>query len=222
MKSLFFILVVSMMVGSYGQVRDVVYLKNGSELKGKVLKNNESGVTLKMRGGMTWNFPADQVSSVDTDGLEMKVQREYKTGRVGFYNRTSVGSTFWGPSVHTAFGYAFNAHWEFALGLGVERYSHERYVPLFMEARYNFLARPASPFIATCMGQAFLPEYRDPGGFTGSLFAGYDVYLFEHLGFMVAAGYSFAHPRNYGTWYNDFYATAQIYRLEIRAGLIFR
>jgi hypothetical protein len=221
-RALILVVLTFLMATAYGQ-KDVVHLKNGSELRGKVLKNDATGVVLKMRGGSIWNFSAGEVAFVDADGMNTIGAREYENKRVGFYNRTSVGGRFDGPALHTVLGYSFNTHWEVGLGLGIEYYRYESYVPVFVEGRYNFLSTRNSPFVAVNAGQAFLPRYDDPGGFTGTIMAGYDIYTREHFGFMASAGYSFGHPATYSWWYNDFFGAGdQYHRLEIRLGLIFR
>src|SRR5688500_16513348 len=97
-----FILTVSV----YAQMNSMVYLKNGSALRGEITKEDSTGITLRTRDGSNWNYTPDEVLRIEKYSPEIN--------KSGFYNKTSVGIIGGGDQVSASFrvvnGYSFNPH----------------------------------------------------------------------------------------------------------------
>jgi hypothetical protein len=206
-------------IGVQGQSTSVVTLKNGSVLKGQLIKNDESGVRLRTRDGSTWNFTAEEVVSVE--------KYSPTVSRTGFYNRTSLGvmgGDFFSPSLHIVNGYSFNSHWEVGFGLGIETFTWSGHVPLFLEGRYTLLEGRTSPFVSVMAGYAMPTRNQEfnKGGFTTGLQIGMTHYFSDHVGIVTSVGYRFAHLKQVNTWWDDFETIRLVNRYELRFGFVFR
>ena len=201
------------------QSNSMVILKNGSEIRGRVLKNDETGVQIRTRDGSLWNFTPDEVVSV----------KDYSptVSSTGFYNRTSVGvmgGDMVSPSLYVVNGYSFNQHWEAGFGMGLESFYWNTYIPLFLEGRYSFFNGPTKPFVALNAGYEMPVRNMEfnKGGFTGGVQLGITHYFSNHVGIVTSAGYRFALLKEESMWWDDFETIRQINRYEIRLGFVFR
>lgn len=201
------------------QNSSLVHLKNGSILRGKVMKNDSTGVTLHTRDGNQWNFAQEEIISVEPYAVNVN--------STGFYNKTSIG-VLGGDQVGASFrvvnGYSFNRHWEVGFGVGFENFTWTPYVPLFLEGRYNFLEGHTRPFISAHAGYE-LPlrnlEF-NKGGLTTGIDMGITHYITNRIGLATSVGYRFAILKENSMWWDDFTTISQINRFEIRLGLVFR
>ena len=218
-KLIGFVLVCFISVSPFAQPNSIVKLKNGSEIKGEILKNDESGVQLRTRDGSIWNFTQEEVAS--TEKFIPTVSRK------GFYNRSTVGvmgGDSFSPSLQVVNGYSFNSHWDTGVGIGFEQFYFNKYIPLFIEGKYSLLNRTTSPFVSMIAGyQMPLSNFHaNKGGFTGGVQLGITHYFSNHLGISTSAGYRFAHLKVMNMWWDDFATIQQINRFEVRVGLVFR
>lgn len=213
----FFIFIASF--GAMAQLGSVVTLKNGSELKGEILKDDETGVKLRTRDGSIWYFSQEEVAS--TEKFIPTVSRN------GFYNRSTIGvmgGDQLSPSLQVVNGFGFKNHWEIGLGMGVERFYWNNYLPVFIEGRYSLLNKLASPFVSLNAGYE-LPVRNfisNKGGFTAGFQIGGEYYFSNHVGLSISTGYRFASLKVVNTWWDDNETIQQINRFEVRLGFVFR
>jgi hypothetical protein len=219
MKNVFSILAIFLTLIVSAQKNSLVKLKNGSAIRGEVLKNDTSGVSIETKDGSLWNFSAGEVLSIEESTINVNSK--------GFYNRTSLGvlgGSEIGGSVRTVNGYSFNRHWEIGLGLGLESFTWTPYIPIFLEGRYSLFTGATRPFVSAHAGYE-LP-LRDlefnKGGLTTGLDLGVTHYFSNHIGISTSAGYRFAILKANSQWWEDFSTISQINRFEIRLGLVFR
>jgi hypothetical protein len=207
-------------LGVYAQNNSVVYLKNGSALRGEITKEDSTGVSLRTRDGSYWNFTHEEVSRIEKYSPEIN--------KSGFYNKTSLGVMGGGEQVSASFrtvnGYSFNQHWDLGFGVGFEQLRWNPYVPLFLEGRYSIFSGATRPFIAVHSGYA-LPlrnmEF-NKGGLTAGAELGVTHYFSNHVGISTSIGYRYAYLREVNAWWDDFLTVSQINRFEIRLGFVFR
>jgi hypothetical protein len=81
MKNLFSILAIFLTLTASAQKNSLVKLKNGSAIRGEVLKNDTTGVSIETKDGSLWNFSASEVLSIEESTINVNSK--------GFYNRTS-------------------------------------------------------------------------------------------------------------------------------------
>ena len=145
----------------------------------------------------------------------------------GFYNRTSVGMISGdqlSPSLHVVNGWAWNEHWETGLGVGIETFWWNPYMPIFAEGRYNILSGATRPFISVHGGYEMSMRNREfnKGGVTAGIEGGITHYFSSHTGISTSAGYRFAYLKQMNSWWDDYTTFTQINRFEIRLALVFR
>lgn len=148
-------------------MQDVVYLKNGSVIRGMVIEQ-VPGVSIKVETAdrSVFVYPMDEVEKITKEaavkrssvtnagsgkGYEGLVQLGYGVG-VGLYGEDRAKFNFIN-------GYRFNPHFMTGIGVGVRAYtglgSTELFVPLFLHLRYTVLDRKVSPYLAVDCGLGF-------------------------------------------------------------------
>ena len=109
---------------------DVVYLKNGTILRGMILALNSKRVQIRTNGGNLVTHPMSEVEKItreESEVVRIKKSRPFMTKGDGVYHmlsagflpgRNSMGQFDFGTSIHWTSGYQWN-QW-LGLGLGVE------------------------------------------------------------------------------------------------------
>ncbi|MBL7804531.1 MAG: hypothetical protein JNL02_12395 [Saprospiraceae bacterium] len=158
---------------------DVVYLKNGSIYRGKILEHAEGGtLVVQTWSGLILHVQEKKVRRVvqrcpgDDESAKKRaaIPRPYDFREHGWYNVSSfsvlAGRTWWdentiGVSLQNVTGYALNRWIGLGLGLGVEAYSpyvqefNQVTYPVFVEARGYFQRKNSAPFYAFGGGWGF-------------------------------------------------------------------
>jgi hypothetical protein len=219
MKNLFSMLAIFLSLIASAQKNSLVKLKNGSAIRGEVLKNDTTGVSIETKDGSLWNFSAAEVLAIEESSINVN--------STGFYNRTSLGilgGSEIGYSLRTVNGYSFNRHWEVGLGVGIDRFLWTPYIPIFAEGRYSLFTGATRPFVSAHAGYEMpLRNFEfNKGGLTTGLDLGVTHYFSKHLGISTSAGYRFALLKENSMWWDDFTTISQLNRYEIRLGLVFR
>ncbi len=220
MKNALLILVVLFGTTAMGQYKDLIQLKNGSSVRGRVIEKNEQQVKIRTRDGSILVFNAADVIGIDDFRPEVSSSGYYLDAGMGLLGGPGRGS-FSGQLVQ---GYAFSRHWQAGVGLGFETAAFNSYVPVFAEGKFNWLNKATSPFVKL-MGGYMVPMNftQSNGGFTLGAALGYTIYLSHRLGLTTSLGYRFARlvERN-NWWWDEFETIRQLNRFEVRFGLTFR
>jgi len=208
------------------QTNSVVKLKNGSVLKGEILKDDDTGVQLRTRDGSVWNFTKEEVASTEKFSPTVSPNGP-QCGRKGFYNRSTIGvmgGDNFSPSLQIVNGYSFNSHWETGFGIGLEQFFWNPYLPIFLEGRYTLLNKTTSPYISINAGYEMpMRNFNmNKGGFTAGIQLGITHYFSNHVGISTSAGYRFTQLKEINMWWDDFETIRQLNRFEVRVGLVFR
>ncbi len=184
---------------SYAQrLRDAVYLKNGSIIRGSIIENKKGEyVKIETSGESVWVFKQAEI-----DTIKIEVVKDFK--RKGYFNVTSLGFLVGqgaperDPSLTMINGYQLNSRVMLGVGVGVERLAVTTF-PLFAELRYNFLDEKFSSFATFQFGYHF-PDKDEilEAGFAstsnkGSLLLGGELgirnYFNSKSGFIFALGF---------------------------------
>lgn len=152
------------------QFVDVVYLQDGSEFRGTILKY-KIGEELKMRlrSGTELTIPSGVIKKVVQEpGVMPDMAKPYQFKERGWYNVTyggfMGGRSDWdgdfelGLCLDNVTGYQFNRMLGLGLGVGVHTYypeSGETVFPVYAEARGYFLPQRVSPYYALALGYGF-------------------------------------------------------------------
>lgn len=165
------------------ELTDIVYLKDGSVLKGLIV-SYEQGVNLdfELQGGEKIVIPDADIAKIvqdvnepkanSYDGLaKMRSQPKeppvYEFRERGFYNYTTIGSLNtraanefrMGVSFHNVSGMQFSRWFGVGLGVGIETYGtddDEVIYPVFAEFRGYFTKKIKAPYYSVSGGYGFM------------------------------------------------------------------
>lgn len=229
-KIVFIILILSVMANVKAQrTEDVVYLKNGSVIRGKVLEQSESAVKIQINGGSIFSYAADEVEK-RTEELKYS---DIIVKKSGINASVDAGLMFNLDNISVCANMEINYRLPFGLnagiGVGIESVDGWR-VPVLANLEYRlFNEQKFSPF-------AFIqPGYNLPisrydynstsGGFAANCGIGIYSYVGSHCALKVSLGYS--HRRSteeysYLYYYSGSYITEYQYnRVFFKVGFIF-
>ena len=156
---------------------DIVYLKNGSVFRGKIVSYEQGGVLkfAMMKGRNIFKFNDDEIekiiqgtaadNKVKVKGIRDKTYRfrergVYYTAALGFPGgrNTTWGDFELGLSIQMSAGLQFNRFVGAGIGFGSDFYyvgSGEMVLPVFAEVRGYWLKRNVTPFYNLAVGHGF-------------------------------------------------------------------
>lgn len=173
--------VISTLASAQGtEYNDVVYLKNGSIFRGKILEYNPGEtLTIQLYGANTLVIEAEDIDRVvqgvqpprgldprpiGRDQLETKRRQElpplrnsglYSNTGLGFLTATGDAGLAVGITVHTSLGYQFNSFVAAGVGVGYDGYRPSRgenLIPIYAEVRVMPIEQLPNLFALGMMG----------------------------------------------------------------------
>lgn len=156
---------------------DVVYLKNGSIIRGNI-QEQKMGENLKIEllGGSILVYQQIEIDSIKKEDkiVVAKTNPELVIKQKGFRNITEAGIIFgkgssndyryyygysrndFGVQLHTINGYQFNRFLFAGAGVGIERFISYRqsFAPFYLRLSSDLLKKRATPYIFTDIGYA--------------------------------------------------------------------
>ncbi len=166
---------VNAQVQDSSQLVDVVYLKDGSTLIGRIIAwDLDRGMEFKLSTGATIAISKMDIKKVtqntlpDLEGTPAKTVESYvRTPKVynfrerGWYHTTSGFLNFFfqgGAGVHHAMGYRFNRLVGVGVGTGIETHDFDfkrNFIPVYAEVRGFLLSKKITPYYALKVGYGF-------------------------------------------------------------------
>lgn len=158
---------------------DLIYLKNGSVFKSKIIDYRQGdSITVEIAGGHILKFADSEIEKIQQIGAgvpEQKVEvREkrvrlspeayrvkggYGFGSIGFHGQTNG---IWGPTaavnLEAGGGYQFNRFLGIGLGTGYNLYDVDRgesVIPLFLDYRMHPFKKNLGPYLNIALGYGF-------------------------------------------------------------------
>jgi hypothetical protein len=219
MKTYIIVLVILIGCCTHAQISSVVVLKNGSEIRGKIIEQNETKVKIRTKDGSIWSYSTAEIAIID--------KYQPKVSGPGIFMRVNggiMGGSQVSPSFHLVNGYSINSHWDVGLGVGIESLWWDGYIPFFLNGRYNLLNKTATPFVDVIAGyeMPFSNWEINKGGFTTGTKIGFTKYLANRIGFSTSIGYRFAYLVEENNWWDDFRTIREINRIEVSVGFTFK
>lgn len=142
---------------------DILYLKDGNALKGRILKYQPNhSLKFQLQSGKKMTFPVLQIDSIkQINAPIIAPTREFTAKEKGWYNTTYasalIGTTPWnneptiGMGINNTVGYQFNPKWALGLGTGLDYYyiaQREIILPFYVEGRHYMELNPSmKPFL---------------------------------------------------------------------------
>lgn len=227
-----------------GEVEDVVYLTNGSILRGTIIAYDlDVELTLLLPNGIEVKVPAKRIEKVIQlrYGKTKKVKNEeYAFKERGVYNatmfhlspgRTADNNPALGISLYHSTGFQFNRFLGIGGGIGVDSYNvsqFETVYPLYAEARGYFLSNWSSPFYSVATGYGFAFRNQDNsiiaarGGFFAHPSVGYRLSAKKTSNWTWALGMKFQNAQwTRQIWNGQEVQTMWYKRVTLKVGLIF-
>ena len=156
---------------------DIVYLRNGSVFRGKIIEMKSGGdLTMTTWSGITMTIPESNVKRIVQRCKDQKTSfsRPYDFKEKGLYNATRLGvlvgqnylgENSTGYSLYHSTGWMFNRWIGAGLGLGVETFNPDGQeattYPIFAEVRGYLRAKNVTPFYSVGGGWAFTGKHGD-------------------------------------------------------------
>ena len=221
--------------------RSVVYLHDGSQIKGEITENQGLDfISLKLNGGEEEiQIPRKTIKSIvelEEDLLFFKNGKYVKTK--GLYKIIHTGiapamaddtdNVVWGSNtLHAAVGYQFNQYLAVGGGVGLDVYSNS-FIPFYADFRGYILQRKVSPFYAFQAGYSLSNDlfnnYSDNVSFKGGMMIhptlGLRFASFKHTKILFEAGYKFQWDTRTYDW-NENVDNIIFKRLTLKFGWLF-
>lgn len=151
---------------------DVVYLENGSIIRGKVLEYNPKGeIKIEITGGSILVYDASQVVKMEKQDVVQKTTsstsetkekpKAHRPPSKGIYHSIMAGTLMglgeWGdpvPGVSLGYTVGYNFHHLIGVGggLGIMLLGEHPIIPIYANIRSYFLKTSASPFVDMNIG----------------------------------------------------------------------
>lgn len=215
-----------------GRKEDVLYLKNESVVRGKIISSDTTRVKIQTADGTLWVFNNADIAKIAAE----KPFHSFQNNGRGYMNYTELGPLVAGKttidgvttaafSFQTINGYRFK-RWLFAgAGAGVDLYATQTILPLFASVRGDlagsnniipFYFADAGYGVNITQNSASNTDFR--GGLLYAAGLGVKIPFNRSAGFLVSFGY-----RHQATSYqlNNAETKVSYNRLAIRAGFFF-
>ncbi|MCL3853042.1 MULTISPECIES: hypothetical protein [Parabacteroides] len=237
-----FVFLFAAMQWSFAQsdMKEVVYLKNGSIIKGIIVEQvpNKS-LKIQTADGSLFVCDMKDVEKITKEAVYGSHNRSYssrdlntkyvKRGYKGFVDfGYTVGTGDFSEGrveLTTSHGFQFNPYLFLGGGTGFNYY-HESEVfamPLFVDFRANFMQGPIVPFAGVKTGYtASLSDDADDLGFYFAPSVGVKFMLNNRLAFNATLGYTVQLAEvYYYSYYNNYYSDENLGGVSIKVGLEF-
>jgi hypothetical protein len=230
------------------QFLHVVYLKNGSVIRGKILINTLDSLKIETCCKNIFVFNPSEVQRIDVDksnsfryGKNNYTPESHK----GFYFNFNMGLVSGnsdvmsdpGYTLEALVGYELSNYVGFGLGMGIEKFNIDM-VPLIISFKSELLKRENSPVFNFNIGYSFPMNTKKTVdylnySYTGGICAGFDIgvcsYRTQKRTFMVSMGYQYQHmveksQTNYYYGYGSTFETNtyDFNKLIIKFGFLFK
>ncbi len=222
--------------GSFAQKSDQVTLKNGTIIRGTVVKMvPEGNVTINDLAGNTWVFKMEEIEQIEE--VENPGLNNFWETSPGFINMTTIGflagsqnSEYIAPfSMQTSLGYLTNSGLYSGLLVGLE-FLNVNHIPVMLDFQYPLWSGNAMPVVIVRGGYTIPSKfendyygtlYKYSGGITGAIGMGLKIRSMESFAWDISLLYRYMQInytedyewQSYQNSYKDVYN-----RLEIRVG----
>ncbi len=210
-----FLILGSIVIGLAQGLQEVVYLKNGSIIRGIIIEQvpNES-LKIQTNDGNIFAYNMSEVEKITKEppimrgkqsrGISIFDGNGVQQGYRGFVEiGYTVGTGDWGTGrvdFSTSHGYQFNPYFYAGLGMGVSYFHYEDLVeiPVFVDLRSDILNNWVTPYVDFKIGCAVY----DNSGFYMSPSVGCRFNL-NNIGLNVGIGYTMQKLDYYSRYYYD-------------------
>lgn len=184
-KFLSLFLLLPVFLFSQKNMQDVVYLKTGSVLRGKITEQNTTTTKLELLGGSVFVFQANEIDSVKKEcalkNQLKEIKQNYFRRDRGFRNFTEFGIIYgvdlkkqtpdpnyyyyntnpdddFGISLHTVNGYQVWSYLFVGAGMGIDRMISykQTFSPFYLRVASEFLKKKVTPYVFCDVGYSVM------------------------------------------------------------------
>lgn len=190
-KTLFVLIMMALSSITFAQsnTEDVLYLKNGSIIRGKIVDQmSPDKVRVELMGGSVFVFAKAEIDSMKRENVIKRKQKEIQTNYYrkdrGFRNMTELAIIYGvnfknnpngnydngpddiGLSLQTINGYQVWPYLFVGGGIGIDRFItyQQTFSPFFLRLSSEFLKRKVTPYIYTDAGYSVMWNQPNQGG----------------------------------------------------------
>lgn len=175
-----------------GTIQDVVYLKNGSILRGNLTERSDARIKIELQGGSVFVFTPQEVDSVKKENVLKErvraIKEEYFRRDRGFRHITEMSIIYgtnlkntpnnyyyynnngddFGLSLHTVNGYQAWPYLFAGAGLGIDRYISfkQTFSPFYLRLASEFLKKKVTPYVFGDIGYAVMWKQKAAEGYS--------------------------------------------------------
>lgn len=229
---------------------DIVYLKNGSIIRGKITEQTPDSLKIETNCNSFIILAQSEVLDKKKETLKSQAGNRINDFSLndskGFYSYTTVGMLTGNSEViddfsfsfHTNLGYEFSHFFGLGVGIGVEHLKTEL-LPVYASFKSHLINKPNSPFVNLSIGYSFplsdkkqKDEYIDftyEGGFGFGIDMGISSFKTNNYAFTITAGYKYQVVKEtsdlyYYYWYGEAKEinTYEFNKIALRIGFMFR
>lgn len=130
--------------------RDVIYLKNGSVIKGQILEIVPSEkIKIETADGSLFVYDMTDVIKTEKEILNKKPSSGRFNKPKGYFGHVTMSVPYFVVGLDMINGYRFCPEFAMGVGIGVEIYEFSYIgIPIYLHLRSDFLANKVSPYIA--------------------------------------------------------------------------
>jgi len=156
-----FLFTVNAFSQKYTDYQDVVYLKNGTVIRGIIIEQIPfESIKIETKGGSVFVYTLDEIEKITK---EPKFEQESRVStpsiglKKGYRGIVEFGvEYYYGARLSIINGYQFNPYVSLGLGTGLNWcYPENLYIPVFADLRVNFLNKRVSPYTSLDVGYSF-------------------------------------------------------------------
>lgn len=168
---------------SQTQFEDIIYLKNGSVIRGTLKSTRiENPVRIELAGGSLFVFQQNEIDSIKRENVQQRqlkaLRKNYYRKERGFRHMTEFGLIYgtdlkpqeipyyyygyqrddFGVSVHTVNGYQAWPYLFVGAGVGIDRFVNYRqtFSPFYIRLASEFLKKRSTPYVFFDIGYSHL------------------------------------------------------------------
>jgi sRNA-binding regulator protein Hfq len=223
---------------------EVVYLTNGSIIRGEVIEQTKETIKIQIEGGSILVYKMDEVERIVKEEKKIKskkTERDYQVQDTGYFHSINFGflpgrNAEWGDfafggSLHYTFGYQYKRMLGAGIGVGGDAYIYnniQNVFPVYLQARGYFLNQPFSPYYSVNVGYGFATSNNAwnivdaSGGLYVHPKIGFRLASRSNAAFTVELGYSHQMAKyTYDDWQGRYEDKMSFRRISILFGVLF-
>jgi hypothetical protein len=219
-------------------MQDVLYLKNGNVLRGKLLELNADTIKIEITGGNIFVYPASEARGVSKEkpriaykgtGFRFTLENGLLIGRTPKGNSIGAGQRTTSYTLQMVNSLQLRPECAIGTGVGIDAYNTYAITPVYLRVHGTFFNKPISPLYILDAGYGFYSHvFNDSNDGEGGLMIhpalGVSIRTGRSSSFIVNVGYRQQYVRritSFGIPGEGMIEKSTFKRVSILAGFIF-